>query len=218
LWRAGDAAATSACDISSAVLCLTRSTDPRWAEVALADLPALLADHAHCEMKAASNALSLAARWPEHTNVARALALLAEEELRHYRGALDELERRGLSLGKPEVDVYAAELRKLTGVGRGGAPEDPLVDRLLVGAVIEARSCERFRLLVDALRARGEEPELASFYEELFACEARHYRTLVDLAIDVKGDATRVRARLEEIARAEGRLVAELGDAPTVHG
>ncbi|MDC3953585.1 tRNA-(ms[2]io[6]A)-hydroxylase [Polyangium jinanense] len=200
------------------MLCLTRPTDPTWAAVALADLATLLRDHAHCEMKAASNALSLAARWPERTEVARALVELAEEELRHFRGVLDELTRRGLTLGKPEVDVYAAELRKAIGVGRKGAPEDPLVDRLLVGAVIEARSCERFRLLCEALRARGDEPELLAFYEELFACEARHYRTFVDLATSVKADAAAVRARLEEIARAEGRLVEVLGKEPTVHG
>ncbi|MRG92865.1 tRNA-(ms[2]io[6]A)-hydroxylase [Polyangium spumosum] len=200
------------------MLCLTRPTDPTWAEVALADLPTLLRDHAHCEMKAASNALSLAARWPERTEVARALVELAEEELRHFRGVLDELTRRGLTLGKPEVDVYAHELRKAIGVGRRGAPEDPLVDRLLVGAVIEARSCERFRLLCEALRARGDEPSLLAFYEELFACEARHYRTFVELATSVKADADAVRARLEEIARAEGRLVEVLGKEPTVHG
>ena len=200
------------------MLCLTRPTDPTWADLALADLPTLLRDHAHCEMKAASNALSLAARWPERTEVARALVELAEEELRHFRGVLDELTRRGLTLGKPEVDVYAAELRKAIGVGRKGAPEDPLVDRLLVGAVIEARSCERFRLLCEALRARGDEPELLAFYEELFACEARHYRTFVDLATSVKADAAAVRVRLEEIARAEGRLVEVLGKEPTVHG
>lgn len=206
------------CHSSGVVLCLTRPTDPTWAAVALADLATLLRDHAHCEMKAASNALSLAARWPERTEVARALVELAEEELRHFRGVLDELTRRGLTLGKPEVDVYAAELRKAIGVGRKGAPEDPLVDRLLVGAVIEARSCERFRLLCEALRARGDEPELLAFYEELFACEARHYRTFVDLATSVKADAAAVRARLEEIARAEGKLVEVLGKEPTVHG
>ena len=105
-------------------------------------------------MKAASNALSLAARWPEHMGISRVLCELAEEELRHYRAVLDELTKRGITLGKPEVDVYAAELRKRAQVGKGGGTEDAFVDRLLVGAVIEARSCERFRLLCDALRAR----------------------------------------------------------------
>lgn len=200
------------------MLCLTQPTDPRWADVALANLPLLLRDHAHCEMKAASNALSLAARFPEYTEVARELALLAEEELRHFRAVLDELARRGITLGKPETDVYAAELRKLAKVGRYGAPEDPLVDRLLVAAIIEARSCERFKLVTDALRVRGDEPLLVSFYEDLFASEARHYRTFVDLAESVKGDCAIVRQRLEGMARAEGELVLRLGTEPTIHG
>lgn len=201
-----------------AVLCLTHPTDPRWADVALANLPLLLQDHAHCEMKAASNALSLAARFPEYTDVARELALLAEEELRHFRAVLEELTRRGLTLGKPETDVYASELRKLARVGRYGAPEDPLVDRLLVAAIIEARSCERFKLVIDALRVRGDEPALVSFYEELFASEARHYRTFVELAESVKGDHAVVRQRLDGMARAEGELVLRLGIGPTMHG
>lgn len=200
------------------MLCLTQPTDPRWADIALANLSLLLQDHAHCEMKAASNALSLAARFPEYSDVARELALLAEEELRHFRAVLDELTRRGLTLGKPETDVYAAELRKLTRVGRYGAPEDPLVDRLLVAAIIEARSCERFKLVTDALRVRQEEPALVAFYEDLFASEARHYRTFVDLAESVKGDQVVVRQRLEGMARAEGELVRRLGIGPTMHG
>jgi len=200
------------------VLCLTQPTDPRWADVALENLPLLLQDHAHCELKAASNALSLAARFPEYSDVARELALLAEEELRHFRAVLEELTRRGLTLGKPETDVYATELRKLARVGRYGAPEDPLVDRLLVAAIIEARSCERFKLVIDALRVRGDEPALVDFYEELFASEARHYRTFVDLAESVKGDHVVVRQRLDGMARAEGELVRRLGIGPTMHG
>lgn len=182
------------------------------------NLPLLLQDHAHCEMKAASNALSLAARFPEYADVARELALLAEEELRHFRAVLDELTRRGLTLGKPETDVYAGELRKLAKVGRYGAPEDPLVDRLLVAAIIEARSCERFKLVIDGLKVRGDEPALVGFYEELFASEARHYRTFVDLAEGVKGDAAVVRQRLEGMARVEGELICRLGIGPTMHG
>jgi tRNA 2-(methylsulfanyl)-N6-isopentenyladenosine37 hydroxylase len=198
------------------VLCLTHPTDPRWADVALSDLPAVLADHAHCEMKAASNALSLATRFPASPKIARALVALAEEELRHFRAVLDLLEQRDIALGKPDVDAYAAELRKLANGSSKKAPADSLADRLLVGALIEARSCERFRLLADALAARGD--ALASFYEDLFACEARHYRTLVDLAIDVTGDETEVRSRLASLARAEGELARRLGGRAAIHG
>ncbi len=97
-------------------------------------------------------------------------------------------------------------------------PEDPFVDRLLVAAIIEARSCERFKLVMDALRVRGDEPALLLFYEDLFASEARHYRTFVDLAEAVKGDAAVVRQRLEGMARAEGELIQRLGTTPTMHG
>ncbi len=198
------------------MLCLTRPTDPRWAEIAAQDLDRVLADHAHCEMKAATNALSLATRWPATPRVARALTALAEEELRHFREVLALLEQRGVELGRPDVDAYAAELRRATNASSDKTPAGSLADRLLVGALIEARSCERFRLLADALAGRGD--PLASFYEDLFACEARHYTTLVDLAVDVLGDEPRVRERLEEIARAEGDIAARLGVSPTIHG
>src|SRR5262249_1928651 len=150
-----------------------------------ADLAVTLADHAHCEMKAASNALSLATRWPASTRVSRALAGVAEEELRHFRERLALLDARGGALGRPETDAYAADLRPAAPATPDQTPAGSLADRLLVGALIEARSCERFRLLADALAARGD--ALAGFYEELFACEARHYTTMVDLAVEVTG-------------------------------
>jgi tRNA-(ms[2]io[6]A)-hydroxylase len=198
------------------MLCLTSPTDPRWATLAVADLPSLLSDHAHCEMKAASNALSLAARWPSYPSLVRGLAELAEEELRHFRAVLAELERRGIALGKPETDVYAAELRKAASRRSSHAASAALVDRLLVGALIEARSCERFRLLERALRASGE-IALADFYDELFAAEARHYTTFVDLALEVAPE-DEVRPRLAALAKAEGELVQRLGVSPTMHG
>jgi tRNA-(ms[2]io[6]A)-hydroxylase len=209
------------------VLCLTHPTDPRWAARALADFDVVLADHAHCEMKAASNAISLATRWPASARVARALTAVAEEELGHFREVLALLEQRGVPLGRPETDAYAADLRRAAQAGAEKTPHGSLADRLLVGALIEARSCERFRLLADALAARsdlvmtGEGPEprpLASFYEELFACEARHYTTLVDLAVEVRGDEPLVRARLAELARVEGEIASRLGARPTLHG
>jgi tRNA-(ms[2]io[6]A)-hydroxylase len=198
------------------VLCLTTDTPPRWAEIAVADLAVTLADHAHCEMKAATNALSLATRWPATPRLARALTDVAEEELRHFREVMALLEARGIDLGRPEVDVYAAELRRAANLTGDKSPHGSLADRLLVGALIEARSCERFRLLADALAARGD--ALAPFYEELFVCEARHYTTMVDLAVEVRGDEPRVRERLAVIARAEGEIAARLGVRPTIHG
>ncbi|APR83125.1 tRNA-(ms[2]io[6]A)-hydroxylase [Minicystis rosea] len=198
------------------MLCLTSSTDPRWAAIAVDDFATTLADHAHCEMKAATNALSLATRWPATPRVARALTDVAEEELRHFREVMALLEARGIELGRPESDLYAAELRRAVNLTSDKTPHGSLADRLLVGALIEARSCERFRLLADALAARGD--ALAPFYEDLFACEARHYTTMVDLAIEVRGEAPQVRARLAELARVEGEIAARFGVRPTIHG
>ncbi len=198
------------------MLCLTHATDPRWAEIALADLDAVLADHAHCEMKAAANAISLATRWPAPAAVARALTAVAEEELAHFRDVLALLERRGLALGRPETDAYAADLRRAALATSDKSPRGSLADRLLVGALIEARSCERFRLLADGLAARGD--ALSAFYDDLFACEARHYTTMVDLAVAVLGDDRPVRDRLAVLAVAEGAISARLGARPAIHG
>lgn len=199
------------------MLGLQIDTDPRWVQTAAGDVARVLVDHAHCEMKAASNALSLSARCMSHPLVARALVEIAEEELRHFRRVLDELDRRQIALEPPEEDWYAAELRRRVARTRKTADLDAvLVDRLLVGALIEARSCERFKLLSDAIA--GAEPELARFYDELFADEARHHRTFVELATNVSGDSVAVRARLAALSLIEAHVVRELGSTPTIHG
>lgn len=202
------------------MLCLVHATDPAWARRAVDALPAVLVDHAHCEMKAATNAMSLVPRAAGHPEVVRALVDLAHEELQHFRLVLDEIERSGGSLGLPEVDDYAAELRKRAAASAKGRPQRPgawLVERLLVGALIEARSCERFRLLAAELERRDER-RLAELYGELLASEARHYTTFVELAVGVDGDERAVRARLEELAILEGDLAARGGMRATIHG
>ncbi len=190
---------------------------------AAADLVATLRDHAHCEMKAAANALSMVARHPDDPVVVRTLLGVAREELEHFERVTAQLEARGVSLGAPPVDPYVAELRRVH-MSRGVSPVAGdvagAVDRLLVCALIEARSCERFDLLRDALRVR--EPELSSFYEALRTSEARHYRTFVDLAVRVaRGDETSVFRRLESLAEAEGMIVTERArakDRAAIHG
>jgi tRNA-(ms[2]io[6]A)-hydroxylase len=207
------------------MLCLTRPTSERWIHAALANLDAVLVDHAHCEMKAASNALSLAVRASQTPGVVAELVSLAEEELSHFRRVLGELESRKVALGPPPPDGYASELRKTVRAHRdvsrplqASQQTDALVDRLLVAALIEARSCERFRLLSDALKERGS-AELSALYEELLASEARHYRTFVDLARRVAHpDDEWVEARLREVARLEGELASRLEGAPAIHG
>ena len=211
------------------MFCLRVPTDPAWARHAALDLDAVLVDHAHCEMKAATNAMSLVLRFPGDLAIVRALTDLARGELDHFRRAVAFLERRGLELGAPPVDSYAVELRR----AMGKLPHSPVpnvVDRLLVGALIEARSCERFKLLLDVLPPETPS-DLRVFYKELFECEARHYRTYVDLATQALRTAwppsaerdveSAVQARLAILADAEGTIVCGLAardTRATVHG
>ena len=212
------------------MLGLACSTHPEWAQRALGGLERVLVDHAHCEMKAASNAIALSARCLDYPEVVRALVDLAEEEIQHFRRVFDEIQRRGLKLDPPSEDFYVAELRRRAhATGRDKSASGAIADRLLVGSLIEARSCERFKLLAAALReAAGaasasretseEHLQLANFYDELFAAEARHHRTFIDLAEKVVGDTERVHARLEALAQIEAEVVKSLHGDTTIHG
>ena len=208
------------------MLSLKTETDAAWVGEAMRDLGRVLVDHAHCEMKAASNALSLAARHPGSPAVVRALTELAREEIDHFQRVLTLLERRGLALGSPPVNEYAAALRREAASERRGPQLGALVNRLLVGALIEARSCERFKLLAAALERAGDH-EMSAFYTELLAAEARHHREFVDLAAIAAADvgATRsdVLARLDVLSEREGAIVNDLARAPAsgraaIHG
>jgi tRNA 2-(methylsulfanyl)-N6-isopentenyladenosine37 hydroxylase len=205
------------------MFCLKVPSDPEWADRATDSIEEILVDHAHCEMKAASNAMSLATRIPHDFVIVRELVALAQEELRHFEEVVGYLEKRGLRLGPPPVDDYAAALRSAppklpaSPFGSNGG----IVDRLLVGALIEARSCERFKLLIERLDP-AREPELRSFYETLFAAEARHYRTLVDLATRAGGGRRdEVMARLERLSELEAGIVQRLAareERAAIHG
>lgn len=211
------------------MFCLTVPTDAAWAHEAVRDLDRVLVDHAHCEMKAASNALSLAVRHPDDLALVRALSELAREELDHFERVVTYLERRHLSLGAPPVDEYAAALRRAMNLlPRSDEAPSSLVDRLLVSALIEARSCERFKLMLAAM-PQETPADFRAFYEELFAAEARHYRAYIDLAItamratgkSASEAETYVDERLGAVARAEGEIVARLAtgtERATVHG
>jgi tRNA-(ms[2]io[6]A)-hydroxylase len=207
------------------MLCLTLASDGAWANAALSDLPSLLIDHAHCEKKAAFNALSLARRCARAPSVEDALVEIATEEEEHFGRVVGLLERRGLVPGPPRVDRYAAALRRAS--AKLPPVASSLVDRLLVAALIEARSCERFKLLVDGLREAPsvEGRVLGDFYEDLLSSEARHYRTFVDLAILAASPdmtAAAVGARLSALAHVEAQIVAALPDEgrarATIHG
>jgi len=207
------------------MLGLKVDTDEAWVEAAMRDLDGVLVDHAHCEMKAASNALSLVARHPESAALVRALTELAREEIEHFQRMLALLEARSLPLGSPPVDDYAASLRSAAQADSRGPKLGPLVDRLLVGALIEARSCERFKLLASALERAGER-EVSTFYSELLAAEARHYRTFIDLAVEASAPSGASRddvlTRLDVLAEREGAIVQGLARNPkpraTIHG
>ena len=208
------------------MLCLKVPTDGAWAIAAMRDPDATLVDHAHCELKAASNALSLVGRHAHHSRdaeLAQALAELAREELEHFQRVASLLTSRRVPLGPPPVDAYAAALCRAAGALARGPAITALVDRLLVAAIIEARSCERFQLLAET--TLGGDATLHALWRELLASEARHYRTFVDLAVRAaSGDRASVLDRLDQLAEAEGAIVTSLargGDGSsraTIHG
>ena len=205
------------------MLRLQAATDESWAARAVANLDGVLVDHAHCELKAASNALSMAARHADDPAVVRVLTSVAQEEITHFQAVNALLEARGIRLGNPPTDPYVAALRRahltvgpspVAGMAAGA------VDRLLICALIEARSCERFDLLAKALAPM--DAALSTFYADLRTAEARHYRTFLDLAVHTSGgDEAAVFQRLEALAGAEGEIVvgraSEAVDA-TIHG
>jgi tRNA-(ms[2]io[6]A)-hydroxylase len=193
------------------MLGLLTPSDPRWIDAALSNLDAVLIDHLHCELKAASNATALVARYPMHSRLVRELSALAQEELSHVVQVFDELARRGVRAHPPDTDPYAAALRKAA-TQDGGTAESALLDRLLVGALIEARSCERFALL----KEHAPTPELRAWYADLFASEARHHRLFTSLAEEVAGFET-ARVRLERLAQHEAEIVHRLPLVPRVH-
>jgi len=192
------------------MLCLKVPTDRAWTAIAMSDVDTVLVDHAQCELKAASNALSLAARHPGDTELVFALTDLAREEIDHFQRVVAALKARGVSCGAPTEDRYAAELRRAV-AGLAHRPDlSPLVDRLLVCALIEARSCERFKLLAEAAAETGH--ALGPLWQDLFASEAQHYTTFVDLAVRAAGGNRALTiARLDRRADAEAAIVSTLG-------
>jgi tRNA-(ms[2]io[6]A)-hydroxylase len=186
---------------------LRSRTDRRWLPGALAKLDLVLVDHAHCEKKAAANALSLLQAYPEVPGLPALMARLAREESAHLARVLQLLEARGLTLGRDPGDPYAQGLQRLV---RTPAPERRL-DRLLVAAIIEARSCERLGLLAEGL----EDPALRRFYAELARSEDGHQQLFLRLAERVAPGAAQ--ARLETLLEAEAQLLRTLPLRPAIH-
>jgi tRNA-(ms[2]io[6]A)-hydroxylase len=190
------------------MLSLAATTDPIWTERALARLDDVLVDHAHCEKKAASTALSLLFRYPEQAPLQEPLSRLAREELVHFEQVLALLRERGVRFRHQRPSPYAG---RLVAAARSHEPAR-LLDLLLCAALIEARSCERFRLLADAVP----DPTLADFYRGLLASEARHHGVYVELARSVAGEET-VRDRLAELAEHEAAVLREMPALARMH-
>jgi tRNA-(ms[2]io[6]A)-hydroxylase len=189
---------------------LTAPTRPGWVEVAIRDLGALLIDHAHCELKAAANSVAMAGRFPEETLLVRDLTRLAREELRHFDLVHRLVRDGGKVLGPPAADRYVRALSRLVRRG-GGRRREALIDQLILCGFIEARSCERFRLLATAPL----ESPLRTFYAELAGAEARHHELFFGHARRLGGEAARARIRF--VAGLEGELIASLPPEPRMH-
>lgn len=198
---------------------LTAPSPPGWVAAAMTDLAALLVDHAHCELKAAANAMAIAGRHADRTDLVRDLTALAREELRHFEQAHAQVRARGGTLTRPAPDLYVRELQRLVRRGRmaGGAAAGEanatLLDELIVCGFIEARSCERFRLLATSPLVPA---DLRAFYGELAAAEARHHELFFGHARVVAG-ANAVAGRISATAQAEAELVARLPLGARIH-
>ncbi len=158
------------------MLRLKLPTDPRWVDLAQMSLQEILTDHAYCELKAASSCISLIQLFPDKTRMVDEVSPVVTEEWGHFRMVLKEIKDRGLSLGSQRKDEYVLQLRKFE--KKGGARDDRFTERLLSCALVEARSCERFRLLSQELA----DPDLREFYHKFMVSEAGHYHMFLELA------------------------------------
>lgn len=192
------------------MLHLKSTSTARWLAQVDARLDLILVDHAHCERKAASTAMNLMTSYTENRQVCREMTTIVLEELEHFERVLGLLDRRGIVFRRLTPGPYGRELNALT---RSGQP-DRAVDRLLIASLIEARSCERFRLLSEHLRDR--DGELADFYADLFESEARHHTTYVQLAADF-APLPVVKARLDQLSEAEAEIISAGSDLPRMH-
>ncbi len=194
------------------ILKLQLPTDPRWVtNVVESNIEEILTDHAFCEQKAASNAITLIVQNPNLSDLVQEMALLVQEEMDHFKRVHDIILARGYVLGRERKDNYVGELLKF--MRKGGGREDQLIDRLLFAAMIEARSCERFKVLSENIN----DPELAAFYHELMVSEATHYATFIRLAKKY-AETVDVDARWTEFLAYEAKVIQNYGKKETIHG
>jgi len=189
------------------VLGLELPTDPRWVNIAEKNIEDILVDHAYCEQKAASSCISLIINYPEKERVVEVLTPVVAEEWSHFERVVEELKKRGYKLGFPRKDEYVDQIQKI--VKKGGSREQQLVERLLLNALIEARSCERFRLLWKEIT----DPELSKFYYELMVSEAGHYKNFLALAKEFM-EPDLVEKRWREFLAAESQILKNIEVRP----
>jgi tRNA-(ms[2]io[6]A)-hydroxylase len=182
------------------MLGLKLPTDPRWVDLAEKSIHEILTDHAYCEQKAASSGISLIVLYPDLDDLVREVTQVVDEEWGHFRMVLEELKSRGLQLGFPRKDMYVLELNKR--IRNNGTYKEKLMDRLLLSALIEARSCERFKLLSQEIS----DLDLRSFYKKLMISEAGHYKLFLDLAIQYL-DKPSVMKRWDEFLQIEEEVI-----------
>lgn len=194
-------------DYTKHVLGLQLPTDPRWADIAEKNLEEILVDHAYCEQKAASACISLIIRFPDKEKLVDMLTPVVAEEWSHFERVLEQLRKRGLRLGPKRKDEYVTELTKIVRVG--GSKNQQLLDQLLFCALIEARSCERFKMLWKHIA----DPELQQFYYELMVSEAGHYKNFIQLAKEYI-PAEEVDERWREMLRQEADIIRKLAIRP----
>lgn len=193
------------------MLGLKMATDPRWAALAEKDLSEILSDHAWCEQKAASNAISCMVSYSVYPDLVDEMVRIAQEEITHFGLVHEALKKRNLPLRPERKDPYVADLMAF--MIKGGSREQQFVERMLVAAIIEARSCERFRILSEKISDAG----LRTFYRSLMESEADHYTTFISFARKY-GHGVDVEARWKAFLEYEGELMTRYGTSPSMHG
>jgi tRNA 2-(methylsulfanyl)-N6-isopentenyladenosine37 hydroxylase len=194
------------------MLGLKLPTDPRWVNIVEKNIEEILTDHAYCEQKAATNAISIIISFPEHSELVDEMLSLAKEELGHFEMVHNKLKERGFKLGKERKDLYVGEIYKFMRKGWDDR-NVVLVERLLFSAIVEARSCERFKLLSEQIQ----DPDLASFYRELMISEATHYTMFISMARKLAKNID-VDKRWQEFLEHEATVIANYGHSETIHG
>jgi len=178
-------------------------TDPRWADIAEKNIEEILVDHAYCEQKAASSCISLIIQYPEKQKLVEALTPVVAEEWNHFDRVVTELRKRGYGLGPQRKDEYVEALAKV--IRKGGSRDQQLMEKLLMNALIEARSCERFKMLWKNIR----DSALSEFYYELMISEAGHYKNFLTLAKEYMPEDV-VMTRWRELLEQEAQIVRSL--------